>query len=59
MRNPNFTKHMKIHTRTITTEHKEKGIFQCPECGKEYSYKYGMNEHMKTVHSFNQVCKNL
>ena len=44
-----------IHVSTITTENKEKGNFPCPECAKEFSYKYGLNEHIKKEHSLNEV----
>ena len=53
--NSNLNKHMKLHSVTITPEIKDKGNFDCPKCGKECSYKRGMNEHMKKVHSFNEV----
>ena len=52
--NTNLNKHKKIHTRTIKPENIGKGIFPCPECGKKFSYKRGMNDHIKKVHNFNQ-----
>ena len=45
--NSNLNKHMKLHSVTITPEIKDKGNFECPKCGKEFSY--------KKVHSFNKV----
>ena len=37
-KNSNLNKHMKLHTRDVIPENKEKGIFQCLECGKEFIY---------------------